>query len=317
MTLDGQAVDYPHAAEAIDGGVVYLTEDRKALGPVSRHDRRRQHQSRRHRPRCAGSAAGSICARGRLRSLAAIKALTIRVPGPEIPVGALSGGNQQKVLLSRLLETQPKVLILDEPTRGVDIGAKSEIYRIIDELAQSGAACCDHQLGTAGDRRHRRPRRGDARRAKRAARSAAAPASPITEESIMALATGVDIDEAWQRRATTPRQTSRQDGHVDDRPSALRPRARAADRLRWHACASLGMLPVLIDPGHCCPGFGGIYFTGEGRFLTWQNLSIVAQQASINAVLAAGMTFVILTGGIDLSVGSILAAAAMWRSIAR
>ena len=66
--------------------------------------------------------------------------MTIRVPGPEIPVGALSGGNQQKVLLSRLLETEPKVLILDEPTRGVDIGAKSEIYRIIDELAQGGAA---------------------------------------------------------------------------------------------------------------------------------------------------------------------------------
>ena len=56
---------------------------------------------------------------------------------------------------------------------------------------------------------------------------------------------------------------------------------------------------------------GGVYFTGEGRFLTWQNLSIVAQQASINAVLGAGMTFVILTGGIDLSVGSILAASAV------
>ena len=51
-------------------------------------------------------------------------------------VGSLSGGNQQKVLLSRWLEIGPKVLILDEPTRGVDIGAKSEIYRIIDELAQ-------------------------------------------------------------------------------------------------------------------------------------------------------------------------------------
>ena len=53
-------------------------------------------------------------------------------------MGSLSGGNQQKVLLSRWLETGPKVLILDEPTRGVDIGAKSEIYRIIDELSQRG-----------------------------------------------------------------------------------------------------------------------------------------------------------------------------------
>jgi len=73
---------------------------------------------------------------------------------------------------------------------------------------------------------------------------------------------------------------------------------------------SIGMLPVLIILGLLIQA-GCIYFTGEGRFLTFQNLSIVAQQASVNAVLAAGMTFVILTGGIDLSVGSILAASAM------
>jgi ribose transport system permease protein len=73
---------------------------------------------------------------------------------------------------------------------------------------------------------------------------------------------------------------------------------------------SIGMLPVLIVLGILIQ-VGGIYFTGEGRFLTWQNLSIVAQQASINAVLGSGMTFVILTGGIDLSVGSILAASAV------
>jgi ribose transport system permease protein len=73
---------------------------------------------------------------------------------------------------------------------------------------------------------------------------------------------------------------------------------------------SIGMLPVLIILGILIQ-FAGIYFTGEGRFLTFQNLSIVAQQASINAVLGAGMTFVILTGGIDLSVGSILAASAV------
>ena len=73
---------------------------------------------------------------------------------------------------------------------------------------------------------------------------------------------------------------------------------------------SFGMLPVLIVLGILIQ-LACIHFTGEGRFLTAQNLSIMAQQASINMVLAAGMTFVILTGGIDLSVGSILAAAAM------
>jgi ribose transport system permease protein len=90
------------------------------------------------------------------------------------------------------------------------------------------------------------------------------------------------------------------------KPADQRPR-----RAQMRALAgSVGMLPVLIILGILIQA-GGIYFTGEGRFLTWQNLSIVAQQASINAVLGAGMTFVILTGGIDLSVGSILAAAAV------
>ncbi len=73
---------------------------------------------------------------------------------------------------------------------------------------------------------------------------------------------------------------------------------------------ALGMLPVLILLAI------GFHYLGDGRFFTPQNLSIVAQQASINCVLAAGMTFVILTGGIDLSVGSILAASAMAALIA-
>jgi ribose transport system permease protein len=69
--------------------------------------------------------------------------------------------------------------------------------------------------------------------------------------------------------------------------------------------ATLGMLPVLVAVAI------GFHFLSSGRFFTGQNISIVFQQASVNTVLAAGMTFVILTGGIDLSVGSILAAAAM------
>jgi ribose transport system ATP-binding protein len=75
-------------------------------------------------------------AAARRRAQAAFSALRVRAPSPAVNVGSLSGGNQQKVLLSRWLEIGPRVLILDEPTRGVDIGAKSEIYRIIDELAQ-------------------------------------------------------------------------------------------------------------------------------------------------------------------------------------
>ena len=84
---------------------------------------------------------------------------------------------------------------------------------------------------------------------------------------------------------------------------AARPRER---RIQLRAALqALGMLPVLVLLALA------FHQLGDGRFLTAQNLSIVAQQASINTVLAAGMTFVILTGGIDLSVGSVLAASAM------
>src|ERR1700712_1229502 len=81
---------------------------------------------------------------------------------------------------------------------------------------------------------------------------------------------------------------------------------------------ALGMLPILILLAITFQFCSGYLETGNlssaltgGRFMSWQNLSIVAAQASINTVLAAGMTFCILTGGIDLSVGSILAASAM------
>ena len=69
-----------------------------------------------------------------------VEALRIRTPSTEQLVGKLSGGNQQKVVLARWLATTPKVLLLDEPTRGIDVGAKSEIYAIIDRLAHEGVA---------------------------------------------------------------------------------------------------------------------------------------------------------------------------------
>jgi L-arabinose transport system ATP-binding protein len=69
-----------------------------------------------------------------------IDRMRVRTPSTEQIVGTLSGGNQQKVVLARWLATGPRVLLLDEPTRGVDVGAKSEIYTIIDELARSGVA---------------------------------------------------------------------------------------------------------------------------------------------------------------------------------
>jgi ribose transport system ATP-binding protein len=139
MALNGSAYDPRSPQDAIDRGLAYLTEDRRGDGlflDMSCQDNTSTGVLRRD------ARWGIVLNRARAvqRSRDAIKELSIRVPGPEYPVGALSGGNQQKVLLSRWLEIEPKVLILDEPTRGVDIGAKSEIYKIIDALAKKGVA---------------------------------------------------------------------------------------------------------------------------------------------------------------------------------
>src|SRR6185312_2718728 len=69
-----------------------------------------------------------------------IRLLDIRPPEPERPIGLLSGGNQQKVLLARWLATAPQLLVLDEPTRGIDVGAHAEIIRLIRELCDDGLA---------------------------------------------------------------------------------------------------------------------------------------------------------------------------------
>ncbi|HEX2942297.1 MAG TPA: sugar ABC transporter ATP-binding protein, partial [Rhodopila sp.] len=191
IRLGGRAVSFQSPAEAIANGVVYLTEDRKAQG-LFLDMSVGENVNLNVIGRDAKAGGWLDRARARTRALAAIKALTIRVPGPDMPVGALSGGNQQKVLLSRLLETQPKVLILDEPTRGVDIGAKSEIYRIIDELAQNGAAVLvisselPEVVGIAD-------RVVVMREGETCGEVGGATGIPITEETIMAFATGVDL----------------------------------------------------------------------------------------------------------------------------
>jgi ribose transport system ATP-binding protein len=138
VLLDGQEVEIAAPAEAIRLGIGYLPEDRKSQGlflklsaltnatmnVVAEHSR------------------GGVVRRRVLGEITrrAIQQLSIRVEGPESVVGRLSGGNQQKVLLARWLAINPRVLLLDEPTRGVDVGAKNEIYRIIGELAAKGVA---------------------------------------------------------------------------------------------------------------------------------------------------------------------------------
>ncbi|CAI9417914.1 Ribose import ATP-binding protein RbsA [Pleomorphomonas sp. T1.2MG-36] len=137
LELDGKPLDIVRPIQAVNAGIVYLTEDRKGQG-LFLDMTVQENINLQVVGRDAGKGGLLDLKKAKLRAVDAIKALSIRVAGPIVEVGSLSGGNQQKVLLSRLLETKPRVLILDEPTRGVDIGAKSEIYRIIDDLVKAG-----------------------------------------------------------------------------------------------------------------------------------------------------------------------------------
>lgn len=135
LTINGAGTP-ANPREAIAFGVVYSSENRRTEGVIDRLSvveniglaLQAQRGALRRIPRA------------RQRELAAswVEALGIRPPDLDRPVGSLSGGNQQKVLLARLLALAPRVLVLDEPTRGIDVGAKVDIQNLVGELADSG-----------------------------------------------------------------------------------------------------------------------------------------------------------------------------------
>jgi len=137
VEVDGKPVPNRTGA-AVRAGIAALPEDRKAEGIVPGLSVR-ENIALAVLPRM--SRAG-IVSEKRIDEIVErfMARLRIKAAGPHQPVGELSGGNQQKVLLARLLATAPKVLLLDEPTRGIDVGAKAEMFDLIGRLAQDGRA---------------------------------------------------------------------------------------------------------------------------------------------------------------------------------
>jgi rhamnose transport system ATP-binding protein len=138
LEFDGQAIRIHSPRDAITRGIAYLPEDRIRHGvilplPISVNITMATHP--------ALFPGGWIRDKTeRTRTLEFMRALSIKAAGPDAAVKTLSGGNQQKVALARWLMCEPRILILDEPTQGVDVGAKAEIHRIIRELTRDGLA---------------------------------------------------------------------------------------------------------------------------------------------------------------------------------
>ena len=147
----------PHAAKAREIGMALIPEDRKTEGlmlPMSV----RENLSFAALDRISS---GGIIDHAKERDLIdrMIELLNIRTVGTDIPVGSLSGGNQQKVVIAKWLMVEPRIILLNDPTRGIDVGTKQEIYQLLRRLADSGAAivfyttdydeligCCDKAL---------------------------------------------------------------------------------------------------------------------------------------------------------------------------
>jgi rhamnose transport system ATP-binding protein len=138
IRLNGEAIAIRSPADAIGRGIAYVPEDRRRHGvilemPIEQNTTMAVHRS---------LFPGGLLRPARERKLADefIRNLSIRTSGPAAPAGSLSGGNQQKVSLARWMATKPKLMILDEPTQGVDVGAKSEIHKIVRRMAREGMA---------------------------------------------------------------------------------------------------------------------------------------------------------------------------------
>jgi ribose transport system ATP-binding protein len=159
VVIDGKPVklNSPAAARAAGVGMSLIPEDRKTEGlmlPMTV----RENLSFANLDRISNA---GVIDRARENSLidAMVKLLAIKTAGPDIPVGALSGGNQQKVVIAKWLMREPRIILLNDPTRGIDVGTKQEIYQLLRRLADAGASivfystdydeligCCDRVL---------------------------------------------------------------------------------------------------------------------------------------------------------------------------
>jgi len=194
----------------------------------------------------------------------------VALADPRQPVQTLSGGNQQKILLGRYLATGARVLILDEPTRGVDVHAKAEIHELIDRLARDGRGVLvissDLPEVLAISDRVVVMREGGI--------SGEFDAQDATEENVVGLSLPTETRVSAGAEST---------GALGSMVSALR---------------DVGLLLAVIVIAV------GMSLHVPDSFATWQNAVDVAASVAILAMLAVGATFVIAAGGIDISVGS-------------
>ena len=280
VELAGKTVHFRSPRAALDAGIGYLTEDRKGKGLLLQE---------RLAPNLTLSALARIhpglYLRGSREAAAikeAVQKYDIRVKSYRARAGELSGGNQQKLLLAKVMMTDPSVVIIDEPTRGIDIANKAQIYAFIRALVTEGKACivissdmqeligvCDRILVM---------RKGRI--------TGEASGDRMTEHEIAFLATSelAGPDGAGDLNVTIL--------------ADLAPTRRIREfNLTWSDVGPFLALAALLVIG----------FAINREFLSATNLANVITRSAFTAIIGVGATFVISSGGLDLSVGSMAA----------
>ncbi len=207
---------------------------------------------------------------------ATFKSLDVKTPGIEAPILSLSGGNQQKVVMARALLSEPGLIVADEPTQGVDVGARSEIYRILREVSSSGTPVIVNSSDAAE------------------LEGLCDKVIVLSRGRAVATLTGADVTEARIIAAAVHATT-----HVAT--SGLPEKARAA-RGGWRhflqsdnaPAVPLALVTVLL----------GLYvFSENPNFISVFNISNILALATALGFIALGQTIALLLGAIDLSVG--------------
>jgi rhamnose transport system ATP-binding protein len=222
---------------------------------------------------------------------------TIRGGTVTSPVESLSGGNQQKVVISKILALEPEIILLDEPTRGVDVGAKSEIYRIIDGLAKEGKAVLlisseMNELLAMADRvlvMHEGKLTGEFSR------------EEFSAEKIAAAAAGIGVQPKASQGDGSKKQVADLKKLETTRVQPSTPGTGYFGRLLTSAQAPpLIFLIILV----------GLLSVSTPGFSSVDNLRSIIDQVAVVGIVALAVNMVILSGEIDVSVGSLLAVCA-------
>ncbi len=284
ILIDGKSQKMVGPRDAMSRGIALVPEDRQHHGVLMPQSIWRN---------ATLSVAARLSKLGWLRDDAAraqttdyAQRLQIKLRSIEQPIRELSGGNQQKVVLSKWLLTQPKIMILDEPTRGIDIGAKAEVHKLISNLAAEGMAVLMI--------------------------SSELPEVLTMSDRILVMREGKLMREFSREHATPEKVIAAATGQMENKPDALPEQdARAAMKSKprtWiNKLLSTREVPIIVS-------LMMIVLTTtcfNHQFLSAENLKSTMLWIPLLVIIAVGEMMVIVTRGVDVSVGSIMGLSGM------